>query len=393
MGYFVYKYVYNEEIIYVGKTDSSLIGRIKNHANEEKFQKYKNAEIYYIELSNSAETKAVEALLINKYKPRLNIVDKYDSISPFLKFDEPEWIRAKAIISNFSDEAFAVYCSIREIIKIENNTKIFVTYNRIAYELLGRKPTRKEHEAIKSGFSELCNISKLKILYSLSKSEFVVETSNILKTNDELFLKATIKETQEIMNIESKNDKFKLFRYFSYLINSFDETDDIDLYGKISSVPMSYFESEMSISKPTIVAFNRILEEKHLIFIIRHKDFQERKTNFVNGIIGENINTYSRWEDKELAIEFSEKTYGYKYIEKNKNIISDAANKNRSLGQKLNNYIYNHTEYDDVTITEMREYAEKKNTRLKEKYEDEISKGYHPEEPVYIDMTVFGAVG
>lgn len=63
------------------------------------------------------------------------------------------------------------------------------------------------------------------------------------------------------------------------------------------------------------------------------------------------------------------------------------------LERKLNNYIYNHVEYDDATTSEMREYAEKKNTRLKEKYEDDVSKGYHPEEPVYIDMTVFGAVG
>ena len=63
------------------------------------------------------------------------------------------------------------------------------------------------------------------------------------------------------------------------------------------------------------------------------------------------------------------------------------------LERKLNNYIYNHVEYDDAMISEMREYAEKKNTRLKEKYEDDVSKGYHPEEPVYIDMTVFGAVG
>ena len=53
------------------------------------------------------------------------------------------------------------------------------------------------------------------------------------------------------------------------------------------------------------------------------------------------------------------------------------------LERKLNNYIYNHVEYDDATISEMREYAEKKNTRLKEKYEDDVSKGYHPEEPVY----------
>ena len=41
------------------------------------------------------------------------------------------------------------------------------------------------------------------------------------------------------------------------------------------------------------------------------------------------------------------------------------------LERKLNNYIYNHVEYDDATISEMREYAEKKNTRLKEKYEDD----------------------
>lgn len=61
--------------------------------------------------------------------------------------------------------------------------------------------------------------------------------------------------------------------------------------------------------------------------------------------------------------------------------------------KNINNYIYNHVEYDDATISEMREYAEKKNTRLKNKYEDEISKGYHPEEPMHIDMTVFGAVG
>ena len=41
------------------------------------------------------------------------------------------------------------------------------------------------------------------------------------------------------------------------------------------------------------------------------------------------------------------------------------------LERKLNNYIYNHVEYDDAMISEMREYAEKKNTRLKEKYESE----------------------
>lgn len=93
MGHYVYKYVHNDEIIYIGKNDTNLESRIKQHERERKFKKYLSSDIYYIELSNRAESKALEALLINKYKPKLNVVDVYETSSNLIQFVEPTWLR------------------------------------------------------------------------------------------------------------------------------------------------------------------------------------------------------------------------------------------------------------------------------------------------------------
>ena len=90
MGYYVYKYVLDNQIIYIGKNDTNLQDRIIQHQREEKFKPYMEADIYYIELKNKAETSGLEKLLINKYKPILNIVDKYKTTSD-IQFEEPEW--------------------------------------------------------------------------------------------------------------------------------------------------------------------------------------------------------------------------------------------------------------------------------------------------------------
>lgn len=93
MGNFVYKYVYDGEIIYIGKNDNELKKRIIQHKSEPKFKPYLNAEIYYISLANKAESKGMESLLINKYKPVLNVIDKYSSKSICELVKEPEWKR------------------------------------------------------------------------------------------------------------------------------------------------------------------------------------------------------------------------------------------------------------------------------------------------------------
>lgn len=93
--YCVYKYVYQNKIIYIGKTDSSLEARIYGHSKEDKFKPYlTDCEIYYIALRNSVETSVIEKILINKYRPILNIADKTDSELPVI-YNDAGWLLYK----------------------------------------------------------------------------------------------------------------------------------------------------------------------------------------------------------------------------------------------------------------------------------------------------------
>lgn len=79
MKYFVYKYVYHNDVIYVGKTDN-MKRRVDEHASgqglEAKFLPYLHeSDIYFHECCNEVEMSALERLLINQYKPILNVKD------------------------------------------------------------------------------------------------------------------------------------------------------------------------------------------------------------------------------------------------------------------------------------------------------------------------------
>lgn len=101
MATYVYKYVHpNYEWLYVGKADNVIKDRIVCHSKEFKFQPFlKDAKIYFIELDNKAQSKFVESYLIDKYKPHLNVVDKYDGESTFT-LNLPEWKIYKGHIRN-----------------------------------------------------------------------------------------------------------------------------------------------------------------------------------------------------------------------------------------------------------------------------------------------------
>lgn len=75
MGY-IYKYVYNDEIIYIGKTKRELSQRILEHEQELKFMPYlAGCKIFYFETATNVEMDIAEKYYINLYSPRLNIVD------------------------------------------------------------------------------------------------------------------------------------------------------------------------------------------------------------------------------------------------------------------------------------------------------------------------------
>lgn len=104
MKYFVYKYTYNEEVIYIGKTDD-VARRVREHASgqglEEKFVPYLDgAEIYFHECCNEVEMSALERLLINQYKPVLNVVDVVPgNATVLIELDWKRYIQSNAMTS------------------------------------------------------------------------------------------------------------------------------------------------------------------------------------------------------------------------------------------------------------------------------------------------------
>lgn len=96
IGSYVYKYVYNNEIIYIGKNDTNLENRIKQHTSEPKFKPYLNSvEIFYARCANKIMSDVIESALINKYRPKLNVAKMTDWGG--LNIIEPTWIRFQFI--------------------------------------------------------------------------------------------------------------------------------------------------------------------------------------------------------------------------------------------------------------------------------------------------------
>ena len=97
MGNYVYKYVLNDDIIYIGMT-SNLDARIASHGrkgdniNREAWPDIKKAEVYYIKMANVVMADVVEKTLILRYKPKYNTAYMKSNWNE-IPFEEPEWIR------------------------------------------------------------------------------------------------------------------------------------------------------------------------------------------------------------------------------------------------------------------------------------------------------------
>ncbi len=90
--YYIYKYVENDKIIYIGKT-INLKQRIYQHSSEKKFMKHPNASIYFFECSSEADMTIYEIYYIYKYKPELNVTynQRPDSFINEIILNDKEW--------------------------------------------------------------------------------------------------------------------------------------------------------------------------------------------------------------------------------------------------------------------------------------------------------------
>lgn len=89
--FYIYRYVYHGEIIYLGKTNRNLYYRIQEHKNEVKFMPYlSEVKIQYYELKTQVEMDIAEKYWINVYSPILNVVDM-DGATFNFTLPEPCW--------------------------------------------------------------------------------------------------------------------------------------------------------------------------------------------------------------------------------------------------------------------------------------------------------------
>lgn len=98
MGFYVYKYVYQDKVVYIGQT-INLDNRIKAHSQEIRF--YGLQEVYYFECNNKLELDVNESFGIDYYKPVLNQTNNQIYLNHLeLVYKKPEWKRYDKIYNN-----------------------------------------------------------------------------------------------------------------------------------------------------------------------------------------------------------------------------------------------------------------------------------------------------
>ena len=89
MAFYIYKYVLNNKIMYIGQT-TDIHKRIQNHTKEINFNN-PNYQIFYASIPNKISMDIYEYLLIKKYKPIYNITYNNDIEVLCTLNEEPKW--------------------------------------------------------------------------------------------------------------------------------------------------------------------------------------------------------------------------------------------------------------------------------------------------------------
>lgn len=95
MGHYVYKYVLDNEIIYIGKNDTNLYSRLKAHGHagdnlpREAWPEINNSKVFYFQTVNKYMSDVIESEMIRRHKPKWNKAKT--SLWGSLPFPEIEW--------------------------------------------------------------------------------------------------------------------------------------------------------------------------------------------------------------------------------------------------------------------------------------------------------------
>ena len=151
MGHYVYKYVLDGEIIYIGKCDDNLDSRLKCHGRKGDnispcaWDDINKSDIFYVELANSTMSDVVESELINRYKPKYNKAKMSKWCG--LPFPEPQWSKYRKPVKRSLKKRHKEY----EIAdNREHNAKAYKILNYILHQILEGNYEIEENHGIAS---------------------------------------------------------------------------------------------------------------------------------------------------------------------------------------------------------------------------------------------------
>lgn len=255
----------------------------------------------------------------------------------------------------FSNISLATYGILKSLTNITGESKqcvdeyllLYLLTDKINHKISSFNNIRKSIDELIS-YGEVCKISDY-------KNHYILDCSNLwCDTKKECFTIIHLYEMKQIFKIKNVNC-FMLFRYYvfliSTLINKMTVFNDVDSKDNV----VGYFTIDKlsdlcGISVRSIMEYNNLLEENHLIYVHRQKDFVLDETENIKRL----PNVYGRYSDKIYIDNFAEtqRIDNQSYIHTKKTV--GQANDNRRLAQmyqqilKGNGEKYSASEISDI---------------------------------------------
>lgn len=289
---------------------------------------------------------------------------------------------SKKAMDEMDSSELCVYIAIYLI--AQKKKEHFISYSYIEHVLFNRPCSRREREIIADGFKKLVDKRYIKVLDTYKDSSFMCNTSKITVYNkSKYYVSITSQELRTIIDLDD-NNKYGLLRYFILLTGSFDSSKACpEKYRfKIGKMSEEYMAETFKISSATLMRYNKLLQQKQLIYIAKRKSF------LANTDTQWQTNVYSRYVDRVLCDEYAKSTSSMSDTPLYKRQVDES----RKYTQMYNAMLKG-KEYEDDVVYEIYESMKSWNEEKKSKYEDQIASGYFPPEPKYKDLSIFEKYG
>ena len=174
--HYIYKYVLNNNIIYIGKTDAGLENRLSQHGKpgdnitKDAWEELNVSEIFYATMANATMADVVESELIRRYQPKYNKA-KMDTAWAGLPFAEPEWTKyvpQTNVPSHNRDEKVPGYMQLPHTSTKRNELKYRISTDFSAWIILNAIKRYNMLPGNTYDFSKIIDMRFINIIYSYS---------------------------------------------------------------------------------------------------------------------------------------------------------------------------------------------------------------------------------